>query len=81
MEKKLRAALISNGIEGLDQLYVDNERVSYDILEVTRDFDPDLSSYDLLIAPNGTDQVALYRLRKKISQFLAAGKALFCFDG
>ncbi len=79
--KKLKAAIISNGIEGLDHLYQSNEKVNYQILEVTRNFNPDLASYDLLIAPNGTDHVALFRIRDKVADFLAAGKTLFCFDG
>ncbi len=78
---RLKAAIIYNGIEGLDQLYRDNELVAYDLLEVTASFQPDLTDYGLLVVPNGSDQVALYRIRDLIADFLAAGKTLFSFDG
>ncbi len=79
--KPLQAAIISNGIEGLDRLYRPNQWVEYRLLTVDADFRPDLSPYDLLIAPNGADHIALYRNRDQINEFLHAGKALFCFDG
>jgi hypothetical protein len=77
----LRGAIISNSIEGLDQLYRSDHRIQYDILEITADFQPDLSAYQVLIAPNGTDHVALYRMRDRIHKFLDRGGALLCCDG
>ncbi len=77
----IKALLISNGIEGLPKMFQANERIQYTLAEIDRDFDPDLQDYDLVIAPNGTDHVALYRIRHKIRQFLDHGGTLFCFDG
>lgn len=77
----MKAAVISNGIEAIETLYQSNQEISYDFLEVTKHFDPDLWPYDILIAPNGTDHVALFRIRKKVADFLAAGKTVLCFDG
>jgi hypothetical protein len=79
--KRLNALLISNGIEGLAQQFQANDRITYTLAEIGPGFDPDLSGYDLVIAPNGTDHVALFRIREKIRQFLDGGGALFCFDG
>ena len=79
--EKLKAGLIANGIEGLDKLYQSNAQIDYELLPVGGDFNPDLEPFDLLIAPNGTDHVAMYRIRKKVQEFLAQGKTLFCFDG
>jgi len=80
-QQLLRGAIISNSIEGLDRLYRSDHRIQYDILEVTADFEPDLSNYQVLIAPNGTDHVALYRMRDRIRAFLDRGGALLCCDG
>jgi hypothetical protein len=79
--QQINALLISNGIEGLAKMFQANERVRYTIAEIGHHFDPDLQGYDLVIAPNGTDHVALYRIRHKIRQYLDAGGTLFCFDG
>jgi hypothetical protein len=78
---RIEALLISNGIAGLEQQFRSNDRVRYSIAEIGPDFDPELQGYDLVIAPNGTDHVALYRIRHKIKAFLDAGGTLFCFDG
>ncbi len=77
----INALLISNGIEGLAKMFQANDRIRYTIAEIGKDFDPDLDAYDLLIVPNGSDHIALYRIRQKIKQFLADGGTLFCFDG
>ena len=77
----LKAALFSNGIEGLKDLFHESEFITYELLEITKNFEPDLSKYDILIAPNGTDHIALYRIRDKIHAFLNAGNTLLCFDG
>jgi hypothetical protein len=76
-----KALLISNGIEGLNQLYVSNDIIEYDIVEIDADFNPNLTGYDVLIAPNGTDHVAFYRIKDKVQAFLDNGGILFCFDG
>jgi hypothetical protein len=79
--RKVRALVVSNGIEGLHKFYRSNDSVEYIISEITKDYDPDFTPYDILIAPNGTDHVAFYRIRNKVKEFLDAGKTLFCFDG
>ena len=77
----LRALLISNGIAGLENYYVSNELVEYTICLVTRGFNPDLDSYDLLVVPNGADHVAMLKIKDKVRDFLDQGKALVCADG
>jgi len=77
----LRALLISNGIAGLEKHYVSNELVQYTLCPVTRDFAPDFSPYDLLVVPNGSDHVAMLKIKDKVRAFLNAGKALVCADG
>lgn len=77
----IRALIISNGIEGLHSLYQPTEAILYDWVEVTPNFNPKLDGYDLLIVPNGSDHIALYRIKDRIKAFLDAGGALFCFDG
>ncbi|MDX1666919.1 MAG: hypothetical protein R3350_06810 [Saprospiraceae bacterium] len=77
----IRAAVIDNGIVGLKQCFLSSDKVDYNFLEVSEHFAPDLSPYDLLVVPNGSDQIALHRQREPIRNFLDAGKTLFCFDG
>ncbi|SDX63931.1 hypothetical protein [Hymenobacter psychrophilus] len=77
----LQALLISNGLQGLEKYYVSNELVQYTICPVTRDFAPDLTPYDLLVVPNGSDHVAMLKIKEQVRAFLAAGKALMCCDG
>jgi hypothetical protein len=76
----LRALVIANGI-GSEEAYPAREGLSIDVAEVGPGFAPDLSGYDLLIAPNGTDHVALFRIRDDIRAFLDRGGSLFCFCG
>lgn len=76
----IRAALVSNEIVGLHDCFQANDRITYDFLplgEQTYDF----RSYDLLIVPNGSDQIALGRLQPAIQAYLNTGRTLFCFDG
>lgn len=77
----IKAAVISNQIVGLEKYFQSNPKVTYQFLPVDGKTDYDFRPYDLLIVPNGTDQVAVGRLKNRISQFLDAGKTLFCFDG
>jgi hypothetical protein len=79
--KALKAAVISNGIEGLKKYFVSNELAEYEIIEVEKNFNPDLSSYDLLIVPNGSDHIAMLKIKSQVLEFLNQGKTLFCFDG
>jgi len=77
----INALLISNNIAGLDDYYVSNELVQYTVCRITKDFDPDLAPYDLLVIPNGSDHVAMLKIKDKVRAFLDAGKALICSDG
>jgi len=78
----IQAKVISNGIEGLDEhMFRPNELITYDFEEVTESFNPQLEGFDLLIVPNGSDQVAMLKIKDKVRAFLEAGNALFCFDG
>lgn len=79
--KKLIAAVVSNGIEGLKNYFISSEVIHYSFLEISNDFDPDLESYQLLIVPNGSDSIAMSKIKDKVANFLNDGKALFCFDG
>lgn len=78
----IQAKVISNGIEGLDEnMFCPNEQITYDFEEVTESFNPQLEGYDLLIVPNGSDQIAMLKIKDKVRRFLDAGNTLFCFDG
>lgn len=77
----IQAAVISNGLGGLHYYFQSNEKATYHWLEITADFDPDLSGYDLLVVPNGCDHIAMLKAKAKVRAFLEAGKVLFCFDG
>ncbi|MDJ0366461.1 hypothetical protein QMK33_14980 [Hymenobacter sp. H14-R3] len=77
----LHALLISNGLQGLEKYYVSNAQVQYTTCLVTKDFSPDLLPYDLLVVPNGSDHVALLKIKDNVRAFLAAGRALVCCDG
>lgn len=76
----IHAAVVSNEIVGLADCFVANDRIRYEFLALgTQTYD--FRSYDLLIVPNGSDQIALGRLKPAITDYLATGKTLFCFDG
>ncbi len=77
----LQALVVSNAIVGLNEAYVSNDRVEYRIEVITEDFNPDLSGIDLLIVPNGSDHVAMLRIKDQVHDFLEAGNTLFCFCG
>lgn len=77
----LQALLISNGLVGLEKHYVSNELVAYTTCLITKDFAPDLEPYDLLVVPNGSDHVAMLKIKDQVRAFLDAGKALVCCDG
>lgn len=77
----LNAILISNNIAGLEDYYVSSDLVQYTTCRITKDFDPDLLPYDLLVVPNGSDHVAMAKISGKVRAFLDAGNALVCSDG
>ena len=77
----LQAIVISNQIEGIEKYYRSNEQVSYTIYPITDTFAPELSPYDLMIVPNGSDHIAMQKIRHRVQDFLEQGKALLCCDG
>lgn len=77
----LRIAYIDNGIEGLAKTFRPRANLDYQALPVTRDFAPDLAGYDVLVVPNGSDQIAMAKIADRVAAFVAGGGALFCFDG
>lgn len=76
----LRGLVISSGI-GAEEAFSNRPEIEFGVAQVGPHFDPDLSNYDVLIAPNGTDHVALYRIKDKIRAFLDRGGAVCCFCG
>lgn len=77
----LKAIVISNAIEGIENMFQSNAKVTYTLFEITKNFNPDFSGYDILIVPNGSDNIAMYRIKDKVKNFLDEGNILFCFDG
>lgn len=77
----LQAAVVSNGLQGINHYFISNERIKYNILEVGKNFNPVLDAYDILVVPNGCDHIAMAGIKEKVAEFLAAGKTLFCMDG
>lgn len=77
----IQAAVISNSLDGIHRYFVSDMEVTYAFLEITKDFNPDFQPFDLLIVPNGSDHIAMAKLKDKVAAFLEDGKSLFCFDG
>ncbi len=77
----LNALIVSNNIASLTDYYVSNDLVNYEITHVTKDFSPDLTPYDVLVVPNGSDHVAMLKIKDKVRAFLDEGKAVVCSDG
>lgn len=79
--RNMRAAYISNDVEGLDEQFAKQGQLKFEKLLIGQDFKPNLTPYDLVLVPNGSDHVALGSIKDDIRAFLKAGKSLFCFDG
>lgn len=79
--KTIKAAVISNGIEGLQKYFNSSKVIEYTFLEITKNFNPNLDDFSILIVPNGSDNIAMLKIKEKVSQFLENGNVLFCFDG
>lgn len=77
----IQAAIISNGITGLDHFFRSNDHVNYRMEPITSRFDPDFSGDDLVIVPNGSDHIAMLRIRDRIRDLLESGRGVMCFDG
>ncbi len=76
----LKGLIVDNGT-GSGRGYPDQAEIVFDRVVTCRQFQPDLSSYDLLIVPNGSDHVAMLRIRDQVKQMLDGGKSVFCFCG
>lgn len=79
--KTIKAAVVSNGIEGLQNYFISSAIIHYTFLEITKDFNPNLDDYNVLIVPNGSDHIAMNKIKNKVAAFLENGNTLFCFDG
>lgn len=77
----LRAAVIDNGCLGTERSFADSDSVHYRIERIGEDWNPDFSSDDLLVVPNGADHVAMDRVRGQVARVLGRGGAVFCFCG
>lgn len=77
----IKAAVISNGLQDLHHYFNSSHKVNYELLEITTNFDPNLGPYDLLVVPNGSDHIAMHKIKDKIADFLDQGKSLICVDG
>ena len=77
----LNALIVSNNIAGLTDYYVSNDLVTYTTAYVSGNFNPDLDPYDILVVPNGSDHVAMLKIKDNVRAFLDAGKAVVCSDG
>lgn len=77
----IKAAVISNGLHNLHDYFSSSDMITYHMLPVTANFNPDLTPYDLLVVPNGSDHIAMAKITSKIKNFLKDGKALICVDG
>lgn len=79
--KTIKAAVVSNGIEGLQNYFISSAIIHYTFLEITKDFNPNLDDYNVLVVPNGSDHIAMNKIKNKVAAFLENGNTLFCFDG
>lgn len=77
----LDVILIDNGVHGLRDYFVDGAAVRYRPARIGGQWPPDLAGADLVIAPNGTDHVALHAAREAVAAHLQGGGALACFCG
>ena len=77
----LQALIVSNGRRNLDRAYIADEGISYAVHEVSPERSLDLTGKDVLVVPNGSDQIDLGRNRDAIRAFLHRGGMVCCFDG
>ena len=71
----LNALVISNGI-GAAEHYASTGDIHYTVAEVGPGFRLELDGYDVLLVPNGSDHVAMWRMRDEVRAFLERGGAL-----
>ncbi|MDE2155219.1 MAG: hypothetical protein KGJ32_04885 [Xanthomonadaceae bacterium] len=76
----LSIAVVDNGIHGLRGHFVDSPALRYRFEPIVRDWSPAFAE-DVVIVPNGSDHLSLYRARHSIEAVLARGGAVLCFCG
>ena len=76
----LKALVVSNGI-GAEEAYPSIPEIEYVTVQIGPGFKIDVEGFNVLVVPNGTDHVALYRNREAIKEFLDRGHLLLCFCG
>lgn len=77
----LNIALIDSGVEGTARYFGESTTVRLRVERISAQWQPDFSGDDLVIAPNGTNHVALYEARAAIRAHLDRGGVLACFCG
>lgn len=77
----MRIALIDNGVAGLGDYYAASPGIEYRRERITARWQPDFGADDVILAPNGTDHVALHEARDAVQALLARGGAVLCFCG
>ena len=80
VKSMLQVAVVDNGIHGLRDRFVDSVAVSYRFEPITRGWSPRFAE-DVVIVPNGSDHLSLYRARHAIEAVLERGGAVLCFCG
>jgi hypothetical protein len=79
----MKIAVLDNGPGNLQHVY-DAERFpghSFSFIPALRLAHTDLAPFDVFIAPNGTDHVALFGSRDKVRTSLEGGGIVMCFCG
>lgn len=76
----LSIAVVDNGIHGLRRFFVDSATRRYRFEPIVRAWTPTFAE-DVVIVPNGSDHLSLYRARHSFEAVLARGGAVLCFCG
>ena len=79
----MRIAVADNGLGHLGHLYGSERFTGHEFallpsLELPQ---TELAPYDVFIAPNGTDHVALFAARERVRRYLDDGGVVMCFCG
>lgn len=77
----LQAALIDNGTYGTSHYFADSAQLRFRRERIGPDWSPKFDGDDLIVVPNGSDHVALYRQRTAIDRLLQRGGSVLCFCG
>lgn len=76
----LSIAVVDNGIHGLHRYFVDSPSRRYRFEPIGPDWSPSFAE-DVVLVPNGSDHLSLYRARHSIDAVLNRGGAVLCFCG